>query len=67
MQINAIMVPPPCMSVEEAEEELLMQTVILDSLRTERFEGVEGERAEAERRITELRALLHEPARRESE
>lgn len=44
-------------------DELVVQEVILDSLQTETFDGVEQERHEAKREIDRLRALLSQQPR----
>jgi hypothetical protein len=48
------------MSIEEAKEELIIQTIILESLIPETFEGAQEERDEAERMIAKLKALIKE-------
>lgn len=44
--------------VDELTEELTIQKVILDSLQTETFDGVEEEKREAEKEIEQLKRLL---------
>lgn len=44
--------------VDALTEELTIQKVILDSLQTETFDGVEEEKKEAEKQIEQLKGLL---------
>jgi hypothetical protein len=54
-------------NVAAIQEELTIQQVILDSLETESFEGIEVEREEAKKEIERLKALIARANRRASQ
>ncbi|PNY27197.1 ATP-dependent helicase, partial [Tolypocladium capitatum] len=59
--------PTEAPSMDALREELTIQQVILESLRAETFEGADAERAETQKEIERLTALLRQPRQAEPE